>query len=138
MIEAALIAFIEAVSPSLFNGRIYADVAPQSAVLPYAVISRISRTGIDVYDGSVGVAQHRVQIDIFAASKADLQETGSLIQSTLAIISHDEVPIGGSPEQSIKVQCCRQVTEIDSVEPQTQPAVYRRIQDWLVTWNEGV
>lgn len=48
--------------------RIYPQIAPQGAVLPYVVYTRISGAPVHHIRGPTGLARARIQVDTFAAT----------------------------------------------------------------------
>ncbi len=67
---------------ALVKQRIYPDIAPEGAVLPYVVMARVDTTHEHHMGGSAGLKHPRIQLDYFARTRSgaeDLAETCRLV-----------------------------------------------------------
>lgn len=69
-----------------FSGRVYPNVAPELAVTPYAVYSRVSaieQNSIDTNGGTGNASNTRLQIDVYASSYSAAQSSAATVKASL-------------------------------------------------------
>jgi hypothetical protein len=110
-------ATIQTALGALVSGRCYPLVAPDPAVKPYIVYSLISDVQLNSLDGFSGLAEKRVQVDVYTTSYGATKATATACKSAMAI---------GLP-QSIHL------SSQDLYEPDTQ--LYRITMDFSL-WSE--
>ena len=68
--------------------RIYWQRAPQAPSTPFAVLSTISATAEFTHDGPVDLEQDRIQVDVFAPTKAASLTAANAIKQALTALDH--------------------------------------------------
>jgi hypothetical protein len=88
MIESTIWAAIH----GLFAGGVHYDVAPDSKTLPYATLQQVGGVSVNDLDGPDACANSRVQIDVFAKSRA---EANALLKAAAVVLCG--APLQGVP-----------------------------------------
>lgn len=139
MILKALISLIEgdeALSLRL-GQRVYAREAPQGIGLPFVVLNRISRVGIETLDGDSGLAWRRIQVDLYASTEAEMVVLANRLRTVLAAVAHQDVPVDqNSPPQTVRVQAVRLMNDNDLSDEPGFARRFRRSLDFAVVHNE--
>lgn len=103
---------------SVFSGRLYPMVAPDSVVKPYATYQRIANTVNNVLagNGNPPIENTRFQVDVWADSYGSAQATADAVKAAMLAWSVQNV----------------QLLEADQYEAQTH--LYRVLLDYSV-WS---
>lgn len=139
MILKALIVLIEADTPLMqrLAGRIYARQAPQNVAVPFAVLNRISREGIETLDGPSAMTRRRIQIDVYAHGEAELVAIANRLRQVLTAVAHQDVAVdANSPLAIVRVQAISLVNDNDLPEESGHQRLFRRSMDFMVVHNE--
>ncbi len=124
-LESALGNLIEVATTPLAD-RIYPLQIPSSAGLPNAVYQRISTRREPTLAGPNGLALARVQIDIFAATKAEVDSLATTVRGLLDGYR--------GTTSGVKIQETRLENEQDQFETNTE--VWRVILDFIIRFEE--
>lgn len=68
---------------NIVGTKIYPQLAPQNAALPYVTYQRIDTPRLRSLDGPVGLASPRVQIDCWSARYKEAKQLGEAIRKML-------------------------------------------------------
>lgn len=139
MILKALIVLIEADTPlsQRFAGRVYARQAPAGVAAPFAVLNRVSRTGLESLDGPSAMARRRIQIDVYAHGEAEMVAIANRLRDVLTAVAHEDVAVdAASPPAMVRVQAISLLNDNDLSEEPGHPRLFRRQMDFSVTHNE--
>lgn len=130
-VEAAIYALMMASSEisGAADDRIYPLVAPDCVATPYITYQRISGERWNSLAGSVGKAQPRIQIDVWAETYAAAKQLGDAIRRAL---DGYRGTVGG-----IRIGALRIESDQDFFENDPVPALYRVSMDFRVTHAEA-
>lgn len=74
-------------------GRVYPGVAPDAPTLPYMVYSRINTNSENVLSGTSGLANTRMQIDIYAKTYVQAQTIARAVDTLMNGWNYQNVSI---------------------------------------------
>lgn len=69
---------------STFSSRFYPQVAPNVVTVPYGVYSVISQVPANVLDGTPGLFNSRLQVDIFSNTYSEAQTLKASVRTAMA------------------------------------------------------
>lgn len=73
--------------------RVYPVVAPDTPVVPYMVYSRINTNSENVLSGSSGLANTRMQIDVYAKTYTQAQAIARQVDALMAGWSNQNISV---------------------------------------------
>lgn len=126
--EQALIDLLKADASvaAIVGTRIYFTQAPQTPVLPYAVMFRVDGPRVYGMEGASGLVAARVQIDIYSKTAKQARDVGRTIRQVLS---------GFRGEQSgVNLQAVLLLDEGDGYED--SPELQRVTHDYRVWYQE--
>jgi len=120
---------------AIFEGRIYADQAPDAPKYPFATIHRAGGAPEAVLKGPINKDSPRIQIDVLDnRGKARLLEAKQVIRDLLHCF-HGAVDSSGE----CVIDCCLCISDFDLAEVSTEragPRVKRRVLEFSIKSKE--
>ena len=110
------------------GGRVYPLLAPQDGPLPCVVYSRISAERWRSTTGPSGMAQARIQVDVYDIGYAPAKALADNIRSALDGLRGEA---GG-----VRIGGLSLISDRDFMESTPMPALYRVSMDFLMTYEE--
>jgi hypothetical protein len=120
--------------------RIFAERAPQGLSPPYVIYQPIAlEAQAESFDGPSGLVWDRYQIDSYAATVQSAIGLADAVNGTLANYRGTvAVDAATSPPTVVTIQNIRRINRVAIPEEQGAPSVFRRLQEFIIAWNEGV
>lgn len=109
---------------TLVNGRIYPELAPEGATMPYIVYSVVSNSPSDTKDGA---PVDEAECEIFSVS-ATYQAVNNLADKVRLALDRKGVTVNDAEAGQINVQSIQYTNEITEVSPNRK--TYIAVQDY--------
>lgn len=113
---------------ALVSSRVYPLRAPDGVAAPFIVYQRISGVRWRTLSGACGIAQPRIQIDVYAATYAGAKALASAVR--VALDGYRGIVAG------VRIGGITLETDQDLLEDDIDPVLHRVTMDFMVTHDE--
>jgi hypothetical protein len=119
------------------SGRVYAQLAKQTKESPFIVFSRTSAERWRNINGPDGICQAAIQVDVYSES---YYTTKNLAREVEVILDgyRGTVNYGtDSPQDFVKIAGITLENDVDLIDQEDEPFLYRNSASYLVTYYQG-
>ena len=118
------------------SGRVYAMRAVQNATAPFVVFQRTSSDRWRSVNAPSGIAQARIQVDVYAETYYEAKDMAASIEAVLDGL-RDQVNYGdNSPQDFLKIAGISLETDVDLFDQTEEPFLYRNSATYLLKYEQ--
>lgn len=116
--------------------KLYALRAPDNITDEFIVFQRTDNDRDRHINGPSGLSQALIQIDCYSKSYYGAKDLAALVEGTLDGYSGTVAYGTDSPQESIVINAISLQNDIDLLEQEVEPLLYRNSASYLVTYNQ--
>lgn len=121
---------------NLAGGRVYAMRAPQNTPAPFIVFQEVDSSRWRSINGPTGFAQASFQVDSYATTLYAAKELALSVESIIDGYSGSVAINTDSPTVFVKIGGISYQNGIDLLDQTEEPLLYRRSDNYLVTYEQ--
>lgn len=119
------------------SGKVYNQLAPQTNDVPFIVYSRVDSSRWRSINGPDGIAQAYIQVDVYSHGIYVTKELAIDIENTLdgyrGVVNYGT----DSPQDYVKIAGISLENDVDLIEQESEPFLFRNSATYLVTYYQG-
>jgi hypothetical protein len=119
------------------SGRVYAQLAKQTNDVPFIVFTRTNSEKWRHINGPDGITQATIQIDVYShgyyETKALAKELEDILDGYRGTVHYGS----NSPQDYVKIAGLSLQSDVDLIDQEDEPILFRNSASYLATYHQG-